>query len=1150
MKFVKGLMVGATLMAGVSGQALAQGATEQPDARYTNADGSRTNDLEAAAKTWRDLPEFQADHAKQQIGAEYAYARGITGKGMKVGVVDEGVEPAHPTLATPGKVIYVDVTDAVLAGTQPRPGELFFDGTPIYRIGGTADHGTHVSGTIGAPRDDAGMMGVAHNAQIIAGTLRLGTDVLFLERILGSKPVADEDGPTIGKVIESGARVINNSWGGKLTEVAKKGDKQTIQTYYDTITLVPGDADLGRVRAALDKNRETLSALGLPAAKAGVVMVFAAGNDSGAHASPQASAPLLLPELESHWLSVVNLDTNGTELNQSSNVCGQTRAWCIAAPGTNIESAAMVRDMTPAAAEAAAALTPFESRDTYRAAVDALRASLAPPKLAYALANLVPAYEAQLDALRKNNPDPEALGKQWAAQLFDIAMKYQNAPNVLEAKAEGVDDMEIFMAVKGRFANLFMDDGLSFSLLNEYALAGVTDLAGKYDWEASPLYHMDLEYMRLATEATELQLTEGLKSGTSMAAPHVSGALALVMERFPYMSEDLARDTVLTTATDIGAAGVDGFFGWGRLDIGKAMAGPAAFLRDNDVTLGAGVSDAWDNDIADGSEYLGDGYGGGLTLRGEGTLTLGGNNSYLGDTNVIGGTLLVNGTQHNSDAFVFDGATIGGNGTLKSLVVDSGGTVSPGNSIDTLKVAGDLLFKPGSVYLVESAVNAAAIDRIDVGGTATIEGGTVKLQADTGDWNLRSRADILTAGGGVTGAFDTIESNLAFLDTLLSYGPNSVTLTLERNDVTFASVGRTPNQRAAGSGLDGLAPEGLLYDALVDGSAGAVTASLDGFSGETHASLAAVAVTDTGYIRDAMLRRMPHSLTAVGAGEAENRTSTGVVAWGQALAGFSERDGSPGIAAVKTDSKGFITGIDKSWDDRFNLGVAFGYVDSDVNVRRPGSNNNDVESWHVGGYVGAEFGPARVRAGGSWGSYTTRMSRTASVNAFSDSLSDRYEGRAWQAFGEFGLGFEAGPLSFEPFANLTHVDYRGKRIDEQGGPARLEGRATQKVTTTTLGLRSAAKLLESAEGRSGFARVNVGWRHDIDNGGARADLAFAGSSTAFIVAGAEPGKDVALVDLALDLPMSKNLDIGVTYGGQFAELYTAHAVKATLQLRF
>ncbi|WP_350617357.1 S8 family serine peptidase, partial [Pseudomonas sp. HY7a-MNA-CIBAN-0227] len=37
-------------------------------------------------------------------------------------------------------------------------------------------------------------------------------------------------------------------------------------------------------------------------------------------------------------------------------------------------------------------------------------------------------------------------------------------------------------------------------------------------------------------------------SGTSMAAPHVTGALGLLMERFPYLDNPQIRDVLLTTA--------------------------------------------------------------------------------------------------------------------------------------------------------------------------------------------------------------------------------------------------------------------------------------------------------------------------------------------------------------------------------------------------------------------------------------------------------------------------------------------------------------------------------------------------------------------------------------------------------------------------
>ncbi|HVJ38093.1 MAG TPA: S8 family peptidase, partial [Stenotrophomonas sp.] len=46
------------------------------------------------------------------------------------------------------------------------------------------------------------------------------------------------------------------------------------------------------------------------------------------------------------------------------------------------------------------------------------------------------------------------------------------------------------------------------------------------------------------------------ESGTSMAAPHVTASLALLMQRFPYLNNAGIRDVLLTTARDLGAPGV------------------------------------------------------------------------------------------------------------------------------------------------------------------------------------------------------------------------------------------------------------------------------------------------------------------------------------------------------------------------------------------------------------------------------------------------------------------------------------------------------------------------------------------------------------------------------------------------------------------
>ncbi|MGO1892562.1 MAG: S8 family serine peptidase, partial [Luteimonas sp.] len=102
-------------------------------------------------------------------------------------------------------------------------------------------------------------------------------------------------------------------------------------------------------------------------------------------------------------------------------------------------------------------------------------------------------------------------------------------------------------------------------------------------------------------------------SGTSFAAPQVSGAAALVWEAFPWFDNDLVRQTILGTATDLGDPGVDEIFGYGLLNVGDAVKGPGKFdwgtvtaNFDDDISV-------WGNDIS-GT--------GGLVKRGSGTLVL------------------------------------------------------------------------------------------------------------------------------------------------------------------------------------------------------------------------------------------------------------------------------------------------------------------------------------------------------------------------------------------------------------------------------------------------------------------------------------------------------------------------------------------------
>ncbi|MBW3667998.1 MAG: S8 family serine peptidase [Actinobacteria bacterium] len=81
--------------------------------------------------------------------------------------------------------------------------------------------------------------------------------------------------------------------------------------------------------------------------------------------------------------------------------------------------------------------------------------------------------------------------------------------------------------------------------------------------------------------------TYAYAAGTSMAAPHVAGAAAIL--RGLGLTPQQTVDRLLATAKDIGSAGRDSTFGWGRLDLAKAVEGlaPAAKAGGSTGTTGA-----------------------------------------------------------------------------------------------------------------------------------------------------------------------------------------------------------------------------------------------------------------------------------------------------------------------------------------------------------------------------------------------------------------------------------------------------------------------------------------------------------------------------------------------------------------------------------
>ncbi|MGC2911187.1 autotransporter outer membrane beta-barrel domain-containing protein, partial [Serratia marcescens] len=473
-------------------------------------------------------------------------------------------------------------------------------------------------------------------------------------------------------------------------------------------------------------------------------------------------------------------------------------------------------------------------------------------------------------------------------------------------------------------------------------------------------------------------------SGTSMAAPHVAGSVAVLMERFPYLNGAQVAEVLKTTATDMGAPGIDALYGWGMINLGKAINGPGMLVTAEDIPeefripdptgvaygptqfvvdlpgVGAVLDkgkptervcsdvlcglDFWSNDIS--------GHGG-LTKQGIGTLVLTGNNTYSGPTLVNQGRLAINGSV-TSAVSVQSGGIVGGSGTVGSLTARRGGTVAPGNSIGTLNVAGDVSFEPGSRYAVEVGPNGQS-DRIQSGGAATIGGGEVAVTLENSS-NLLTQSEvrsllgqqytILSAQQGVSGQFDAVAPNYLFLGTGLSYQPTGVTLSVGRNGTSFASVAQTPNERAVAAAADALAAGNPVYESLLNsGTAGEARQAFRQLSGQIHADIASALVNDSRYLREALNGRLR---------QAEGLASSSAIkadedgAWAQLLGAWDHASGDANATGYQASTYGVLVGLDSVAAADWRLGVATGYTRTSLHGGY--GSKADSDNYHLAAY--------------------------------------------------------------------------------------------------------------------------------------------------------------------------------------------------------
>ncbi len=573
------------------------------------------------------------------------------------------------------------------------------------------------------------------------------------------------------------------------------------------------------------------------------------------------------------------------------------------------------------------------------------------------------------------------------------------------------------------------------------------------------------KYGFMVAEAEYRYKNGKIQNGTSMATPAVAGTAALIKQKYPWMDGNLIRQTLITTATDIGEKGVDSVYGWGLLNISKAVNGPALFSKaaafEDNVTVN------FDNYVSVFSNNIGGDAG--LIKQGNGTLVLGGYNTYTGDTKVKNGKLYV--TNNMTSKIIND---------VPATTVLSGASVASVSNSGTLYSVGD-----NRVASLDSAPNSVVVadsdSRITVAEKSDLSNINLKVNVDKYVTKAGDTNDYI--GGNVENKYNSISANGNYNVTNTEKGNVNISRASMANVVAEgqeSSLNVASNLDNAFDVLDkevkaGTANADVLEQAKelqkVAGSV-ATASSLQSLSGEVYASAQALTFEQAQTINKDLSNRLNQIgvLDDIGNG-------------GYWLSGIGGKGKitKKGYASADTKTLGSMFGVDKKFGDNLILGTAIAYSNSDAKFD---SNAGKSESKSVNislyGRYGQKDNPVYVQGRLGLGFVDSDVERNVITGNIVNSEKINHKDKVISAYVESGYNVKKGNFTFTPYAALENDTVIRGKFDEKSKFAISASKKTYNQTNATVGLRGTQSF--------GAVKLNgyVEYKHALN----REDLSF------------------------------------------------------------
>ncbi len=559
-------------------------------------------------------------------------------------------------------------------------------------------------------------------------------------------------------------------------------------------------------------------------------------------------------------------------------------------------------------------------------------------------------------------------------------------------------------------------------------------------------------------------------------------------------------------------------------------------------------------------------------------------------TTLSAGTLSMAGGTLSSPQVLVDGGLLAGNGTIVANdstnvsnpgVFNTGGTVMP---VGTLGIQGN--YSQSGGLLAYQVSPSSASGTLAVTGAAAL-GGALAVTVTPGLYANSTRYASIVTAGSVAGQFAQVASSSVFLPAAATYNPTSVDLTLNR--IPFGAVpGLSGNQRAVGNGLEGAYSTNLTgQQAVFYGNilASPTTNVLTQLSGESNAGAGQIAAFEfTNQFLLLMLNPFGENRGGFGAGSGpagdlvsgfapERAVSPNIArayaavspdgraatywtprwnVWASAFGGANNTNGDPngaGTHSFAARTGGIAAGLDYKVTPDTLIGFALAGGDTTWGLAQGlGGGHSDV--FQAGLYGSQLYGRAYLSGALAFANYGTATSRSVVVTGI-DTLNANFNAQSWAGRAEAGYKFAWAPVNLTPYAAVQAQSFHTPGFSEASSSgSNLYGLSyashTGGVTRAELG-----SWVSNSYSLAGEAVAVVfgraAWAHDWQEDLQAAATFLTVPTAAFIVNGAKPAANLAVVTAGAELRLAQGISLMGKFDGEFGSGTSTYAGTARVR---